>query len=255
MRGCLEDPFHTKIDYLGPGPEAGLLPAFFYFALSGEESLELHPYNQPALIAAHSSLRVFSFTIPGHEPGLNKFQAMHYWAEQMEQGGYELEIFFDKVVKAIEWLISQQLINPDRMAAGGLSRGGFIATHIAARVKEIQTLLGFAPLTELMLLKEFAENPTLHRRASELDLVTLIEKLTHVRHLRFYIGNLDTRVDTDACYRFIRRLAEKGHEKHLRHQKIELMITQSIGHKGHGTAPHLFEEGANWIKNQLYGEK
>jgi acetyl esterase/lipase len=174
----------------------------------------------------------------------------------MTKGDYLLEDFFENVVRAIHWLIEKKIVEPASMAAGGLSRGGFVATHIAARLKHIQTVLGFAPLTELMLLKEFTENPSLKRRTSELDLLTLIDALTHVRHLRFYIGNLDTRVGTDACYHFIRQLAEKGHEKHVRHQKIELRITQSIGHKGHGTDPQIFEEGGRWVKNLLLsGEK
>jgi predicted esterase len=253
MSKSLNDPNQTRIDYLGPELEEGPLAAFFYFAISGQESLELHPYNQPAKILAGGSLRVFSFTIPGHEAGMNKFHAMQYWAERMAMGDYLLEDFFDKVVSAIQWLAQQKIVDLQRIAMGGLSRGGFVATHIAARIETTHTLLGFAPLTELMQLKEFSENVNLHRRANELSLIHLADKLTHVRNFRFYIGNLDARVNTDACYRFIRKLAEKNHEKHARHQKVELMITQSIGHKGHGTDPHIFEEGALFAKNHLLG--
>lgn len=253
MSRFLEDPQHTRLDYLGPSPEEGTLPAFFYFALSGRESLELHPYSQPARSVADTHLRVFSFTIPGHEPGFNKVHAMQYWAEQMAQGEYLLEEFFERVVQAIHWLMEQKIVDPEHIGVGGLSRGGFIATHIAAKIPQIHAVLGFAPLTELMQLKEFAPFPSLQRRASELDLTHLVDRLTHVRHFRFYMGNLDTWVGTDACYHFIRLLAKKGHEKHARHQKVELMLTQSIGHKGHGTHPQTFEQGALWIKKILSG--
>ncbi len=254
MSKNLVDEHNIRIDYLGPGPEGGRLPAFFYFALSGEESLNLHPYNQPALHLDSGALRIFSFTIPGHEPGMNKFHAMEFWAEQMAAGSYLLEEFFDQTERAILWLINQNLVDPEHVGAGGLSRGGFVATHIAARLPFLHTLLVFAPLTELSQLKEFANLP-LERRAAELDLVHLVDHLTHVRNIRFYIGNLDTRVNTDACYRFIRSLAVKGHAKHARHQKIELMLTPSIGHQGHGTAPHIFEEGSLWAKNHLLEKK
>jgi predicted esterase len=253
MIQLLVEPHQTTVDYLGPPPEAGPLPAFFYFALSGKESLELHPYNQPPLRIADPSLRVFSFTLPGHEEGLNKFHAMHYWADHMAQGEYLLETFFEKITHSIHWLIEQKIVAAEKVAIGGLSRGGFAATHIAARLPFIRTVLGFAPLTELTQLKEFSDNPSLQRRAHELELLHLVEKLTHVHNFRFYIGNLDRRVSTDACYRFIRRLAEKGHEKHARHQKVELIITQSIGHHGHGTDPHIFEQGASWVKHLLIG--
>jgi hypothetical protein len=240
------DPFQTRIDYIGPDLSEGMLPAFFYFALSGSESLHLHPYSQPARFLAEAGIRVFSYTIPGHEEGQNKFDAMHYWAEQLAAGKPILEDFFTKTARSIEWLIEQGIADPLHLAAGGLSRGGFVATHIAAQVKSIHTLLGFAPLTELNLLKEFS-NASSH----SLDLVHIVESLAHVQHLRFYIGNLDTRVGTDACFCFIRRLAEVGHMKRLKQQSVELMITQSIGHKGHGTAPATFEEGAHWIQNLI----
>lgn len=254
MSKILVDEHNTRIDYLGPAPQEGPLPAFFYFALSGEESLHLHPYNQPALHLDKGALRIFSFTIPGHEQGMNKFHAMEYWAEKMAAGTDLLENFFDQTERAILWLIHQNLVDPEHVGAGGLSRGGFVATHMAARLPCVHTLLGFAPLTELSQLKEFAQ-PTLQRHATGLDLVHLVDQLIHVRNIRFYIGNLDTRVNTDACYRFIRILAEKGHAKHARHQKIELMLTPSIGHQGHGTAPHIFEEGSLWAKNHLLEKK
>lgn len=247
----LKDSNQTTIHYLGPDPEVGPLPAFIYFALSGEESLGLHPYNQPPKIMNCSNLRIFSFTIPGHEEGMNKFQAMEYWADCMLQGKPIFESFFEKVVFGIRWLIEQKIADPDKLGTGGLSRGGFIATHIAARIPEIRTVLGFAPLTELMHLKEFNAKLVDAEKAKEWNLVHLTSKLAHVSHFRFYIGNLDTRVDTDACYQFIRRLAEEGHEKRLRTQKVELMITQSIGHKGHGTDPHIFEQGAIWAQTLL----
>src|SRR5262249_15609357 len=154
-----------------------------------------------------------------------------------------------RVVRSIDWLTTQKIVLPEKMATGGLSRGGFVATHIASRLPFIQTVLGFAPLTELMQLKEFADIPHLQRRAEELNLLHLVDNLTHVRNFRFYIGNLDKRVDTDACYHFVRRLAITGHDKHARRQKIELMVTQSIGHNGHGTDPHIFEQGSAWVKH------
>lgn len=237
--------------YLGPDLEKGPLPAFFYFSLSGEESLSLPPYSQPATLIADDSLRVFSLTIPGHEEGKSKFHAMEYWAEKMAHQEPILEEFFDQAAEAIDDLITQNSILPTHIATGGLSRGGFVATHVAARVSQIQTVLGFAPLTQLNKLKEFETKPELFTSAEKLDLTHLVDALSHVHHLRFYIGNLDTRVSTDACYNFIRHRAEVGHHKHLRHQKTELMITQSIGHKGHGTSPSIFEEGAFWVKKIL----
>lgn len=254
MMKTLTNPHGNPIVYQGPGPEVGPLPALFYFALSGEESLKLHPYNSPAPLLEEEPVRVFSMTIPGHEPGLDKFHAMQYWADHMDN--YVLENFFNEVEFAIDWLIQEEYIDPEHIAVGGLSRGGFVATHVAAKQKRIKTILGFAPLTQLGILKEFAsaELPThVKMRAQALDLEQIVDNLTHIHHLRFYIGNRDDRVSTDACYSFIRKLANKGHEVRAKHLNAELYIVHSIGHKGHGTAPHTFNEGTEWVKNILLG--
>lgn len=250
----LEDPYGNEITYLGLGPEAGPLPAFFYFSLSGEESLGLEPYNSPAVLSEEPSLRVFSMTIPGHGEGFDKHHAIQYWSDEMEKGNYLLENFFKETSFSLHWLIEKGMVDPHHIAVGGLSRGGFIATHLAALDTRIKIILGFAPLARLEETKEFAsEKHSTHAkmRAESLSLNHLVDKLTHVHHLRFYIGNRDERVGTDACYHFIRKLADKAHDVRARHMHIELNITPSIGHKGHGTAPHTFEEGVKWMKERL----
>src|SRR5436189_187188 len=117
----------------------GTLPAFFYFSFSGEESLTLPPYNSPVTHVSSKSLRIFSFTIPGHEEGQNRFHAMKDWAENLEI----LKEFIEKVAQALTWLIENEIVDPAHIAVGGLSRGGFIATHVAAREKRVSTLLAF----------------------------------------------------------------------------------------------------------------
>lgn len=244
----------NEIFYQGLGPEAGPLPALFYFALSGEESLTLAPYNTPAALLEETPCRIYSMTIPGHGPGFDKFHAIRYWADQFGQEEDILHPFFENVVFSIDWLIRNEYVDPQYIAVAGLSRGAFIATHLAAHEKRIQTVLGFAPLTRLDHLQEFAsaEHSTrVKMLVSRLDLEHVVNNLTHLRHLRFYIGNRDERVSTDACYAFIRKLAQTAHDVRARHMSIELRLTPSVGHKGHGTAPQTFEEGVNWVKDLL----
>lgn len=240
--------------YLGADFEEGMQPALFYFSLSAEESLDLAPYNSPAILFADQTKRVFSFTIPGHGEGQNKFHALQYWAEHIAQGDLLLERFFEDVCKSISYLIDQGIVDPKHMATCGLSRGAFVATHIAALEKRISTLLGFAPVTTLQkidVFKPYAREDAFQARIAPLNLESILEELTHLKHVRFYIGNYDTKVDTDACYSFIRSLSQKVHEKRMRHCHVELRITPRIGHEGHGTYPETFEEGVLWLKKHL----
>jgi len=242
--------------YKGPSPELGMLPAVFYFALSAEQTLEMPPYNAPVAFF-DTRCRIFSVTLPAHGESPMEHHAIKAWGEEIAKGSYILEEFMDLVVKAIYFLVEQNIVDPEAIAFAGLSRGALIATHMAAKIKEARFLLGFAPLTFLNDLEEYQiykEHTHVQLRLDRLNLLSLTEKLSHLHGLRFYIGNRDTKVGTDNCYHFIRKVAEKGYEKKARHFHIELYITQSIGHKGHGTAPSTFQEGSSWLKQHLLKE-
>lgn len=233
--------YHT-----GPSLEQGPLPSFFYFSLSGPDSLTVPPYNQPVQFLQDQNIRVFSLTLPAHEEGLLPTDAMNVWANWIEQGSDFLDRFFEKAKLATDFAVENLLADPDRMAVGGLSRGAFIASHLAARDERFRFLLGFAPLTRLEKIKEF-EHRGLASRAGKYDLSHLVEALEKKR-VRFYIGNLDTRVSTRSCFEFIMALSELKKPKAL---DAELFISKSIGQMGHGTSPEIFKQGAQWIAENL----
>ncbi len=233
----------------GPALDHGPLPSFFYFALSGPDSLCLDPFNQPVQFLHGKMIRVFSMTLPGHENALPPAQALSLWAEDISKGLDPIGDFLDKAALAIDFAIREKFADPSKMAVGGLSRGGFIAAHVAARDPRFRFLLGFAPLTKLHKAKEFAQMQD-HPLVRSLALETLAEFLCD-RHVRLYIGNYDTRVGTRSCFDFSMSLAEKAHEKKIRSPQVELIISPSVGQMGHGTPPSIFQQGADWIANCL----
>ncbi len=238
-----------QVAYLGPDISQGPLPALFYFALSSEESLCQDPFNQPAAYLSTLPMRVFSLTLPGHGHLLPAAQAMTVWAKEFAFGSNFFQKFIDKVQCAVEGLIHQGVLIPKRLGAMGLSRGAFVATHVAAQIPQFQSIVGFAPLTKLSAIKEFQEVPDTSF-ANELDLEKLIDKVCD-RNIRFYIGNLDTRVGTRNCFDFIEKASQKALEKKVRSPQIELIIAPSIGYQGHGTGKKIFQDGARWIGERL----
>ena len=234
------------LNFLGPPLESGPLPAVFYFSLSAHDSLHLDPYNQPALALMQHPMRVFSFTIPGHQ--LPPTEALNFWAAELEKGNDLITTFAEEVSATIEELIRREVASFDKIAVMGLSRGVFIGAHVAARCKLISHLLGFAPLTRLDKVKEFEQCTS--SLVEQLNLQNLSERL-YDRTIRCYIGNRDLRVGTGACFHFISALADAAHHQKIRSAPIELVITPSIGHLGHGTSPETFREGARWLANQL----
>ncbi len=108
---------------------------------------------------------------------------MSVWAKIFSENPHFLEPFFQSIEEAIAFAIQRELIDPHHMAIGGLSRGAFVASHIAAREKRFKLLLGFAPLTQLGAIKEFQ-----HLNPSQYDLKSLAPLLED-RRIRLYIGN------------------------------------------------------------------
>ena len=230
---------------LGPSLDKGSLPALFYFALSAHESFSIDPYNQIVKHLNTDRLRIFTLDIPGHGKGLVAEKALTFWAQKMEQGIDVLTPFFKKVKKSIDELVTQNFIEKGQLGMIGLSRGGFIACHIAAICPQVEYILGFAPLTCLSYAREF-ENKNIY----SFDLETLIPYL-YRKKIRFYIGNQDTRVGTKHCFNWIYQLAKFAKKQRILSPPIELMINPSIGYLGHGTPPYIFKAGANWIKQVM----
>lgn len=230
----------------GPPLSIGPLPTFFYFALSGEDSLALDPYNQPVINLSNSPIRIFSLSLPGHGIGLDNNLAMGFWIQQFVEGVDIIGDFITRCREALDFIIDHSYANPSQIAAAGLSRGAFIATHFAAADSRIKTILGFAPLTQLEAIEEFNVHASEHPLIKDLSLFNLIDKLIDKR-LRFYIGNRDTRVGTERCFAFIHALTEACYVHKHRSPPIELIIYPSVGFKGHGTPPHIFHDGTNWL--------
>ena len=240
---------NLEIAYVGPHLSTGPLPALFYFSLSMQDSLCLDPFNQPVTYLSSLPMRIFSMTLPGHENHLPPTQALHVWATAFANGHNPIGQFIAQVKLTIETLLHQGALIPDKIAIAGLSRGAFIAAHAAAAIPHFRWILGFAPLTKLSLAKEFKEISH-HPLVESLNLENLADRLTD-RPLRFYIGNLDVRVNTRHCFDFIEKLSQTAFAHQIRSPAAELIIGPSIGRDGHGTSKAVFHEGAQWIAEKL----
>lgn len=237
------------IYYTGPDLEQGPLASVFYFALSAKDSLTTDPFHQAVQLLTQSCVRVFSVDLPFHGEGCDHTEALKFWAQSLARNENVIGHFLLKMEESLSILLSSGILIKNQIGAMGLSRGGFIASHIAARFPEIPFLLAFAPLTDLQLAKDFnflALSPLLE----SLALSHLTPALAH-KKIRVHIGNRDIRVSTDSCYQWIRSLTEFAYEQHIRSPHIELTLKPSIGHQGHGTSKESFEEGASWLLKQL----
>lgn len=233
--------YHT-----GPALDLGPLPSLFYFAISGPDSLCLDPFNQPIQFLHGEMIRVFSMTLPGHENNLPAKEAMKIWADDISKGRDPVNDFLDSAKLAVDFAIREKFADPLKLATAGLSRGGFIAAHLAARDQRFRYIVGFSPMTRLSKIKEFSHLQE-NELAKQLDLKQLGGLLAD-RHLQLYVGNEDKRVGTRECFEFAISVVQ---EKKGRTAQVELLIYPSIGLDGHGTPPEIFKQGADWLNNCL----
>ncbi|HSX13529.1 MAG TPA: prolyl oligopeptidase family serine peptidase [Chlamydiales bacterium] len=227
----------------GPPLDYGPLPSFFYFALSGTDSLMLEPYNQPVEFLHGQMIRVFSMTLPGHESNLPASKAIEVWADDLSQKKDPINDFLDAFEKALDFAIQQKFVDPKKIAVGGLSRGGFIALHAAAREERLKYVVAFAPITDLTQVHEFS---SIQEKVRFLDLSQISQKLIQ-QNIRLYISNHDTRVSTQSCFDFAMSVVKSATSHQIRSPKVEFILYPPIGHQGHGTPPEIFKAGADWI--------
>jgi esterase FrsA len=219
------------------------LPALFYFALSGEASLNLPPLNEPIVLLRRHPIHLFSVSLPYHDAIKNPDEAIKAWRETLIQGTDPLLPFIEEVKRILTAFFDAGLIDPKRCAVAGLSRGAYAASRLFAEDPRFTHLLGWAPLIDFSSLSE--EAPPIPG--------SLFENLDSFvgRPLKFLIGNHDTRVHTDTVYTFIRKLTQASIAQGIRSPDIELALKPSIGYKGHGTSPETFKEGTDWLLKQF----
>lgn len=239
-------PFIT-LYHSGPSLDLGPLPSFFYFAVSGNDTLQKEPFNQVVEFLHGQMIRVFSMTLPGHEGNLPPTKAIEVWADDYAHKRDPLNDFLDQFEIALSFAIQQKFVDPNKMAIGGLSRGGFVALHAAARDQRMKYVLGLAPLTDLHQVAEFSY---LQPIIPILDLKKVSKQLIH-QNIRLYISNHDTRVDTRSCFEFAMSVVESANQHQIRSPKMELILYPPVGHHGHGTPPEIFKAGADWIASCL----
>ena len=157
--------------------------------------------------------------------------------------------FLSTASQVLDFLIRNGYTDSNRIAACGISRGGFMAIHFAAADSRVQCVAALAPVTDLRVLTEFSgmKNESLAR---SLSVMNVADKLAG-RGVWIYIGNDDERVGTDDAIAFTRLVARRAIATKQR-ANVKLTVDALEGH-GVGLPPHF--EAAEWIEAQLAGSR
>ena len=218
-------------------------PLLLLFAMAGTDTLTIEPYCRIGRLLHAQGWNVVSLDLPCHGDDQRAGEPLELdgWATRIKAGEDIVAAFQQRVNEVIEQLVATGVADPSRMAAAGTSRGGFMAFQAAAGNPRIRAIAAFAPVTDLLALREFAgqeQNPL----AKRLALMNVVGSLAD-RAAWITIGNADTRVGTDKAMAFAEMLNNVAVAKMLS-PRVTLRI---LPVPGHTTVPESHDEAAAWL--------
>ena len=209
-------------------------PTIFMLAGTIESTLEKPYFRQCGNELAKHGFLVVSIDLPCHgsQTGEGRPAGLGGWSQRI---GNDEDIVAEanaRLSKVLDHLIETGVTDPDRIAVGGTSRGGFLAIHFAAHDHRVKCAAGFAPVTDLAALSEFRDRQD-HPLVLKLSVVKQAEKLAG-RPVWIVIGDRDDRVGTQKAVQLASHLSEVARQLDIA-SNVELhVMSESRGH----TTPH-----------------
>jgi dienelactone hydrolase len=242
-------------------------PTLFVFANDIEGTLEPDNFNMVGHLLAKKGWLSVSLDLPCHGKNLLSGEAagsLECWRKRLESGTNFMPGFLANVSEVLDYLVQHGYTDVNRVAACGTSRGGFVALHFAAVESRVRAVAAFAPVTDLLALREFAgieqDSPSVLRMVKSLALVNSAEKLAG-RPIWICIGNYDQRVNTDYAIAFTRRVVEASVAED-KPPNVEIRVLPPDGYQvrvhdnGHSVpVPAAHPEAAEWILARMGGAK
>jgi dienelactone hydrolase len=243
----LQTPSGVRFAILGDKGSAPA-PTLFIFATSAEDSLANPDFAKIGRLLAKHGVLSISLDIPCHGGDVRQGEqagSLSGWRRRQQKDGDLVPSLTKKVSAVLDYLIKEGYTDPQKVAACGTSRGGFMALHAAAAEPRIRFVVAFAPVIDLLAVSEFAGMDK-HEPTKALALANHADKLAG-RAVWLCIGNHDDRVGTDHSIMFTRKLVAASVAQ-KKPANVELHVMATDGHRIHATA---HEEAAAWLRGQL----
>lgn len=259
-RGEVEKPGRVKVTESPSGVRFALLgeagerpaPTILVFGGGMRSGLEGRSGTMCWILARHGFLAVaLDSPCHGEDQRPGEPYGLAGWRDRLEKGEEFLADFLKKTSSVLNHLIRQRVTDPERIVAFGPSRGGFLALHFAAVEPRVGTIVAFAPVTDLLALREF-QGTSYKAAARSLDVMALAPKLAG-RRLFIQMGHNDLRVGGHHAIDFALRLMELSpdHMKPMQgiwsRDALKLVITPSENPNGHTTYDGAHHDAADWI--------
>lgn len=222
-------------------------PTLLLFSATVEESLTTEPYCRVGRLLHAQGWNVVSMDLPCHggDRRAGEPTELAGWAARIAKGEDVVAPFQEQVNDVVEHLVASGVADPARIAVAGTSRGGFLAFQAAAGNPRIRAVAAFAPVTDLIALREFVgqdKNPLVQRLA----LMNAADKLAG-RAAWITIGDHDERVGTDKAVAFAEALKRAAGKNKLE-IRVDLHV---VPVPGHASLPEWHDQAAKWLISSL----
>ena len=226
----------------------GPAPTLFLFASGANSTLAMQDYGRVGSLLHAQGWNVISLDVPCHGADVKKGEqadSLGSWAARVAHGENIAAEFSARVNKVLDHLVKAGVADPDRIAAAGISRGGFMAFQAAAANPRIRAVAGFAPVTYLPALSEFSGLKG-NALAEQLSLENVAEKLAGGAAW-IMIGDHDGRVSTERATAFAKALKQAAEKKKLP-ARVDLHV---VPVPGHTSLPEWHDQAAVWLASAL----
>ncbi len=228
--------------------ESSPAPTLFILANSIEGTLGDPYFRQSGNQLAEQGWLCVTIDIPGHGSQEREGEAkgLAGWRERIDQGKNLVAETNHRLSEVLDHLIAEGITDPAKVAVCGTSRGGFLAMHFAAAEPRIKCVAAFAPVTDLIVLREFhgAEGNAL---MDSLSVSRQADKLAD-RPVWMIMGDRDERVGTDNMIALARKITNRALEQGI-DPAVEFHVLPEP--KGHTTPRGAAEAAAGWILRQF----
>ena len=226
-------------------------PTLFVLASSIEATLGDSYYRQSGNALSNLGYLCVTIDIPGHgsQHRSDEPDGLAGWRYRTDRGEDFVAETNQRLKEVLDFLIREGYTDPAKVAVCGTSRGGFLALHFAAFDARVKCVAAFAPVTDLIVLREFfgAEDDQL---VSSLSVSAQADRLAG-HPVWIIIGDRDERVGTDNSIALARRITASALAQGLP-AAVELHVLPEP--RGHTTPVGAPEQAARWIHQQIETE-
>lgn len=247
----LATPEGVEFAVLGPLPTK---PAPTLIILSGvaQDTLLKPAFLQAGKFLVSQGYLCVSIDLPCHgTQEVDGVKGLGGWAKRAAANDDFVAEFNARMSKVLDHLIAKGITDPNKIAACGTSRGGFLAMRFAAHDKRVKCAAGYSPVTDLRKLSEF-RNATSVAGIDSMSLEAHVDRLVG-RPIFIVIGDRDDRVGTDAAIEFTRALSAAALTANVP-SGVELHVV-SEPKANHTTPTGADRWSARWIYRVLEGRE